>query len=381
VPFVISNTAAVKVFAMKPGAIPSVVTAATFINSASLVFSPGFVKQEFYSGATRANLENPSYTNSPTRVAYLTSFETPSGQGSSYAERVSALFTAPQTTDYVFFLASDDDSDLFLSTDSNPANKQLIAQETVWSNSRQWLTSGGGSVLASKRSDTFASTTWPTGNTISLTAGVQYYLEGVHHQGSGGDAFAVTFKFAGAPAPADGSAPTLTGNLLGVNAFNNTYITLTSVPQDLAVNPGASAAFSVSAISGYLGDPAGVPAPPISYQWQSLPFGAQLFANINGATSTSYTTPILTAANDGSQYRAVLTTAGNFTNSPAARLRVGQLQFTQASINSGQFTLQWSGNGVLLESPNVTGPWTASANQNNPQTIAVSGMKFYRLRQ
>jgi hypothetical protein len=380
-PFVISNTAAVKVFAVKSGAIPSVVTAATFINSASLIFSPGFVKQEFYSGATRANLESPSYTNSPTKVAYLTSFETPSGQGSSYAERVSALFTAPQTTDYVFFLASDDDSDLFLSPDSNPANKQLIAQETVWSNSRQWLTSGGGSVLASKRSDTFAGTTWPTGNTISLTAGVQYYIEGVHHQGNGGDAFAATFIFAGAADPADGSAPTLTGNLLGVNAFNNTYITLTSVPQDVEVNPGTNATFSVSAISGYLGDPAGVPAPPISYQWQSLPFGASLFANINTATSTSYTTPTLASADDGSQYRAVLTTAGNFTNSPAGRLRVGQLQFTQASINSGQFTLQWTGNGVLLESTNVSGPWTVSANQNNPQTVSVTGMKFYRLRQ
>ena len=380
-PFVVSNTTAVKVFAVKPGSISSPMVAATFINSASLIFSPGFVKQEFYSGATRANLENPSYTNSPTKVTYLTSFETPSGQGSSYAERVSALFTAPQTTNYVFFLASDDDSDLFLSTDSTPANKHLIAQETVWSNSRQWFTSGGGSVLASKRSDTFAGTTWPTGNTISLTAGVQYYLEGVHHQGTGGDGFAVTFKFAGAPDPADGSAPTLTGNLLGVNAYNNTYITLTSVPQGVAVNPGANANFAVSAISGYLGDPAGVPAPPISYQWQSLPFGAQQFANINGATSTSYTTPILTSADDGSQYRAVLTTAGNFTNSPAARVRIGQLQFTQASINSGQITLHWTGNGVLLESTSVTGPWTVSANQNNPQTIPVSGMKFYRLRQ
>lgn len=380
-PFVITNTAAVKVFAVKSGTIPSVIVAATFINSASLVYSPGFVKQEFYSGATRANLENPSYTNPPTKVTYLTSFESPAGQGSSYSERISALFTAPATTNYVFFLASDDDSDLFLSTDSNPANKHLIAQETKWSNSRQWFTSGGGSVLASKRSDTFANSAWPTGNTISLTAGVQYYVEGVHAQGSGGDAFAATFKFSGAPDPANGDVPLLAGNLMVVNAFNNTYITLTSVPQNVAVNPGTYATFSLSAISGYLGDPAGVPAPPISYQWQSLPFGAQLFANINGATATSYTTPMLTAADDGSQYRAVLTTAGNSTNSPAARLRVGQLQFTQASINSSLFTLHWTGNAVLLESTNVSGVWSVSANQNNPQTVGVTGMKFYRLRQ
>jgi hypothetical protein len=76
-----------------------------------------------------------------------------------------------------------------------------------------------------------------------------------------------------------------------------------------------------------------------------------------------------------------LTTAGTSTNSPAAKLSVGQLQFTQASINSGQFTLQWTGNGVLLEATDVAGPWTVSANQNNPQTVSVTGMKFYRLRQ
>jgi hypothetical protein len=90
---------------------------------------------------------------------------------------------------------------------------------------------------------------------------------------------------------------------------------------------------------------------------------------------------LLAANDDGSQFRALLSTAGNFTNSPSARLRVGQLQFTQASINAGQFTLQWTGNGVLLESTNVTGPWSVSANQNNPQTVSVAGTKFYRLRQ
>jgi Fn3 associated len=380
-PFVVSNTTAVKVFAVKPSAISSVITAATFIDSAAFIFFPGTVKQELYSGATRANLENPNYTNSPTLFRYLTSFETPSAQGSSYAERISTLFVAPQTTSYVFFLASDDDSDLFLSTDSNPANKFLIAQETVWSNSRQWLTSGGNSVLASKRSDTFAGTTWPGGNTISLTAGVQYYLEGVHHQGSGGDAFAATFKFAASPDPANGDAPLLTGNLLGVNAFNNTYITLTSVPQDVTVNPGTNAAFSVSAVSGFLGDAPGYVPPPIYYQWQSLPFGALDFANIPGATNTSHTTPLLSGANGDTLFRAVLTTVGNFTNSPAARLSVGQLQFTQASISAGQFTLQWSGNAVLLEATNISGPWVVSPNQNNPQSIPINGMKFYRLRQ
>jgi len=379
--FVLTNTAAVKVLAFKPGAVPTPVVSATFINSASIIFSPGFVRQEFYSGATRANLESGTYPNPPTFVNYLTSFETPSGQGNNYAERVSGLFIAPQTANYVFFIAADDDSDLFLSTDSNPANKHLIAQETKWSNSRNWLTSGGGSTVASKRSDQFTGTTWPTGNTISLTAGTQYYLEAVHHQGTGGDGFAATFIFSGAPDPADGSAPALVSSLLAVNAYNNTYIRITAPPQNATANPGANATFAVSAISGYLGDPAGVTAPPISYQWQSAPFGSGSFASIANATSNSYTTPSLTSADDGSQFSAALTTAGFATNSTAARLTVGQLKFTSISLGGNQVTLQWNGNALLQEATNLAGPWTTSSNQNNPQTIPVSGTKFYRLRQ
>ena len=380
-PFTISNTTGVKFFASKPGYIPSPVVSATFINSSSVVFSPGFAKQEFYPGATRANLESGTYTNSPSFVNYLTSFETPSGQGSSYAERVSALFIPTVSANYVFFLASDDDADLFLSTDSNPANKHLIAQETVWSNSRQWTTSGGGSVLTSKRSDQFLGTTWPTGNTITLNAGTQYYLEGVHHQGNGGDAFAATFKFDTDPDPNNGDAPHLTSNVLAVNAYNNTYIQLTALPQNVATNPGSTATFSVSAVSGYLGDPAGLTPPPLSYQWQSKPFGAGSYTGIPSAASSSYTTPTLSTSDDGTKFSVLLSTAGSSTNSPGANLTIGQLKFTTVSYNAGQLNLQWSGNATLEEATNVLGPWSVSANQNNPQSIPVSTFRVYRLRQ
>jgi len=380
-PFVVTNTTAVKVLAFKAGGAPSVVVSAVFINSASLIFSPGFVKQEFYGGATRANLESGTYPNAPTFVDYLTLFETPSGQGNSYAERVSSIFIAPQTTNYVFFLAADDDSDLFLSTDASPTNKHLIASETAWSNSRQWLTSGGGSTLTSKRSDQFTGTLWPFGNTISLIAGTQYYLEGVHHQGNGGDGFAATFKFTGGADPADGTPPVLVASLLAVNAYNNAYIKVTAPPRNAAVNPGTNATFAVSAISGYLGDPPGVTAPPISYQWQSELFGASAFGAIANATSNSYTTRILTSADDGSQFRAALSTVGVATNSTAARLTVGQLKFTGILLNGNQATLHWNGNAVLEEATNLAGPWTTSPNQSNPQTNPVFGTRFYRLRQ
>jgi len=320
-PLVLSNTTAVRILAVKPGAVPSPFVSATFINSASLTYSAGFLRQEFYSGATRANLENPAYTNSPTSIKYLTSFESPSGQGNNYAERVSGLFIPSLTTNYVFFLCSDDDGDLFLSTDASPANKHQIAAETVWSNSRQWVSSGGGSVLASKRSDQFAGTTWPGGNTIQLNAGTQYYIEAVHHQGSGGDNLGVTFKFAGAPDPLNGDAPKLLGSLIAVNAYNNTFINITSPPQSVVTVEGQTANFKVGAAAGYLGDTSNQTL-PILYQWQSAPNGSASFSDIPGATTNSYTTTPLVLADDGKQFKAKLSTAGNLVSTSIANLAV-----------------------------------------------------------
>lgn len=321
-PFDVTNTTAVKVIAMKPGYVSSPLVAATFIDSTSYLFSPSFLKQEFYSGATRANLEDPTFTNSPTFVRYLTSFETPGGQGNNYAERVSGYFVPPITTNYVFFLASDDDADLFLSPDSNAANKKLLATETAWSNSREYLSSGGGSVLASKRSDQFTGTTWPSGNTITLTGGNQYYIEAVHHQGGGGDDLSVIYKFMGAPDPANGTLPNLAGARIGTYAYDNTFITISTPPQNAVSVEGARASFSIGASSGYLGDTTGAPPPPLLYQWQSAPDSAGSFADIPGANASLYLTPPLTLADSGSEFRSAVATAGSVTSSPPALLTV-----------------------------------------------------------
>jgi len=381
VPFTLTNSAAVKMFAYKLGYVPSPLITAAYINGASQVLSPGFLKQEFYSGATRANLESGTYTTAPTYVNYLTSFETPSGLGNNYAQRVSGFFNPTQTANYVFFICSDDDSDLFLSTDATPANKHLIAQENSWSNSRQWVSSAGGSTLASKRSDQFAGTTWPGGHTISLTAGTQYYLEADHHQGTGGDNLAVTYKLSTESDPQDSTAPRLAGSMLAVNAYNNTYITISAPPQNQAVTLGTGTTFNVAATSGYLGDPVGTTPPPIAYQWQSALFGAGTFSNIPSATTSTYTTPLLTSTDDGSRFRVVVSTVGSSATSASAILTVGTLKFTKVSLNSGPLMLQWSGNAFLEEAPNLAGPWTTSVNQSNPQSVPLAGARFYRLRQ
>ncbi len=251
-PLVLANSTTVQAFAYLDGMLPSGIASATYINS-NTNLSPGYVVQRFYSGYVRTNLESPTFNAQPNFVHYQNDFETPAGQGNNYAESVSGYFTPEVTGNYVFFVASDDDSDLFLSTDSTPQNKHLIAQETLYSSSRAWLSSTGGSSLTAKRSDEFTGTTWPGGNTINLTAGISYYIQAVHHQGTGGDDFGATFKLAGDSDPANGSAPALTGNLISSYTYNNTFITITAPPQNTVGVEGATATFSVIAISGYLG--------------------------------------------------------------------------------------------------------------------------------
>jgi hypothetical protein len=50
------------------------------------------------------------------------------------------------------------------------------------------------------------------------------------------------------------------------------------------------------------------------------------------------------------------------------------------SIHNGQ--LSWTGGGTLQYAPAVTGPWTNSANQANPQVLSITNTaQFFRLRQ
>jgi len=82
-------------------------------------------------------------------------------------------------------------------------------------------------------------------------------------------------------------------------------------PKSLSVFTGATASFSVTAAGAGL-----------TYQWQSMAAGAGSFTNISGATSSSYTTPVTTLADDGTQFRCVVTNAQGSATSSAATMTV-----------------------------------------------------------
>lgn len=300
-----------------------------------LVQVPG-AKDEVWDGLTRTDIEDPGFATPPDLTLARSLFESPTDRADNFAQRVSGLFKPSVTGDYVFFIASDDDSDLFLSTDATPANKRQIAAETGWSSARNWTGANGTGAglstvqaIAQKRSDkwvadpTDATATPPFAAGIHLVAGNTYYIEADHHEGGGGDNVAVTYKLVGQADPVAGDPPKITGFELAPYAqgLNGATITITRPLQNTNAVQSTSATLTLGATSGYIGDNSAA-SPGLAYQWQTAPAGSTTFTNIPGANGASYNTPLLTLADTGRQYRVALLAGDTNMTTTAATLTV-----------------------------------------------------------
>ena len=87
---------------------------------------------------------NDGSMRAPDIETAVTQFGGPWGVADNYFARVFGFFVPPSNGNYVFFVSGDDQVNLYLSTDADPANKKLIAQEGGWSNQYQWTTPGSG---------------------------------------------------------------------------------------------------------------------------------------------------------------------------------------------------------------------------------------------
>ena len=132
------------------------------------------ITREYWTGITGNGVASIPVASPPTGVDVLTSLEGPSNWGDNYGSRVRCLLTPATTGSYTFWLATDDDGELWLSSDDQPATKQRIASVTGWTNIREW-------------------SKYPTQKSIAinLVAGRQYYLEVLQKDGGGGDNMAV----------------------------------------------------------------------------------------------------------------------------------------------------------------------------------------------
>src|SRR5262245_48426558 len=94
-------------------------------------FTNGVVRMQYWNNPnqSRLNIEN-GVAGRPNVDDWLTIFDYPNSSNpalDNWGQRISGVFVPATTGDYVFFCTSDDDGDLFLSTDASPTNKRIIA--------------------------------------------------------------------------------------------------------------------------------------------------------------------------------------------------------------------------------------------------------------
>jgi len=128
-------------------------------------------------GAVSDLTASPDYPDNPTDEYYLTSFEAPQNAAGTFGSRIHGFIHPPQTGSYTFWIASDDASELWLSTDPDPANAVRIAHMSGWVGFREW-----------------DAKPWQESDPVSLEAGKSYYIMALHKDGGGADHVSVAWE-------------------------------------------------------------------------------------------------------------------------------------------------------------------------------------------
>ncbi|MEX2231093.1 MAG: S8 family serine peptidase [Cyclobacteriaceae bacterium] len=137
----------------------------------------GKIEREVWDSITGVKVSLIPVNSTPSSTSELTSFESPVNVGDNYGSRVRGYICVPATGGYTFWIASDDYSELWLSTDESPANKTKISSVTGATRSREWTK------YASQQS-----------GVINLQGGKRYYIEALHKENKGYDNLAVGWQ-------------------------------------------------------------------------------------------------------------------------------------------------------------------------------------------
>jgi len=354
------------------------------------LYTRGFVLKELYLGisggvAISTLRGSPNYPNSPSIVRYgatpeLNTFD----EFDDYGSRMSGVLIPPVSGNYVFYMSSDDNGELWLSTNSNPSNIVYIAREPVWSGRRTWTGEAGGGGRLANASPSGGSQANISGP-ISLVAGQQYYFETLMKEGGGGDNLALNWQVPGGPVPVNGSLSTGGLSFAALADPVGASITISQQPASTNIQLGQTASFAVRATGTNANG-----AAPIIYQWQRKISG--VWQDIAGANSSNYVTAALGAPDNGAEYRALIFIPGTDTASAVATVAVALGSPTLSIRTIGaDAVLSWpaSFTGYTLEStpvlPAVTwtpeGPIVVDGSENTVTVPINPGTnRFFRLK-
>ncbi|MGV3772445.1 MAG: lamin tail domain-containing protein [Verrucomicrobiales bacterium] len=236
-----------------------------------------------------------AFPGNPSLVTIQPDFEAPAEFSDFYGQRMRGYLLPPQTGFYTFWISSDDQSELYLSTDESPANKILIGSVLGWTSPREWTAEPNQMSVP-----------------IRLDQGKRYYIEALMVEGGGGDHLAVRWQLPEGTIEEPISGSRIIAELIPPQ--------ISRQPQSVRVGERESATFAVQLVN----------RGPVSYQWQLNG------ANIPNATNAVYSVESAKLSQNGSRYRVVITNAFGVAQTSEATLNVtpDQLQPTVQSVQN-----------------------------------------------
>ena len=133
--------------------------------------------------------KNDSYDN----IAVIRSFEIDDFKKDNYGAEISGYLTPKQEADYIFYLSSNDHSELWLSSNEDTNKLERIAKRDGVTRFRDFDAGGSES----------------TGRSVAirLEAGKRYAIKALLREDTGLDHLSVSWGFAGEAAPSEGAEP------------------------------------------------------------------------------------------------------------------------------------------------------------------------------
>ena len=223
----------------------------------------------------------------------MTLFDTrsvyPDDPHENFGARITGFLIPTETADYELFIRSDDASQLFISPDADPANLELVAQETGCCGAFE---------------ETGAAETAPS---RSLEAGQRYAIQVLYKEGGGGDYAQVAWRKSDDTTPASLLQP-IPGAFLSTLIEPSGTITITKQPPvtaSAAQNDILTLSVEFTATHG-----------PVVVQWQ------RNGVNVPGMTGGIVDRGPLAVDDNGAKFRAVISIPGATATSTETTLTV-----------------------------------------------------------
>jgi glucose/arabinose dehydrogenase len=239
---------------------------AVFKSTGSVLCSAsGTITRDYWANVSGTAVANVPVNTTPTSTEGISSFEGPTNAADNYASRIRGYICPPLTGNYIFWISSDDNSELWLSTDDQPSNKIKISSVTSWTSPREWTKS------PSQQS-----------SLINLIAGKKYYIEALHKEGLQGDNLAVGWQLPDGslerPIPGIRLSPYSTSSnslLVSITspANNANFSSSSNIPITVNTSSTSSSILKVEFFQGSTKIGENVTA-PYSFTWMNVPNGS-----------------------------------------------------------------------------------------------------------